>query len=56
MKDEEIVAELFGPPCNYSPIDEEMCLADDYCEHNCGYDLQTYAKCWRRYFDIRNKE
>ena len=55
MTDAEIVAELFEAPCNYSPIDEYM-SEDDYCEHNCGDDLQTFAKCWQRYFDLRRKE
>lgn len=54
MTDAEIVAEIFGCPCNYSPIDEEMCLNCD-CEHICGTPEQTDAKCWQRYFDLKRK-
>ena len=44
MTDAEIVAELFGSPCNYCPIDEEMHLNYD-CENFCGSSEQTDAKC-----------
>jgi len=50
--DAEIIAELFGPPCDFSPIDEEL-VTDDYCEHNCGIGKEIDAKCWLRYLDIR---
>ena len=55
MTDAEIIAELFGCPCNYTPIDEEMCANCD-CEHLCGTPEQTDAKCWQRYFEYRRKK
>ena len=55
MTDAEIIAELFGSPCNFSPIDEEMGLNYD-CENFCGSDEQTDAKCWQMYFDLKRKE
>ena len=55
MTDAEIIAGLFGSPCNYSPIDEEM-SADGDCEHICGTPEQTDATCWQRYFDIKRKK
>ena len=55
MTDAEIVANLFGcPPCEFSPIDEEM--DGEECERICGSDEQTDAKCWQRYFDLKRKE
>lgn len=55
MTDAEIVAEIFGSPCNYSPIDEEMCI-NCICENFCGSDEQTDARCWQMYFDLKRKE
>ena len=55
MTDAEIIAELFGCPCNYTPIDEEM-VATGECEDICGSGEQTDAKCWQRYFDFKRKE
>ena len=55
MTEAEIIAEIFGEPCNYSPIDEEMSEHCD-CEHCCGTPEQTSARCWQRYFDYRKKE
>lgn len=55
MTDAEIVANLFGCPCDFTPIDEEMC-ATGWCEEMCGSDEQTNAKCWQRYFDLKRKE
>lgn len=55
MTDAEIVAELFGSPCDYTPIDEEMGINCD-CEHFCGSPEQTAATCWQRYFDLKRKE
>lgn len=54
MTDAEIVAELFGSPCNYSPLDEELGETGD-CEKICGDPEQTDAKCWQRYFDLKRK-
>lgn len=58
MTDAEIVANLFScPPCEFSPIDEEMGGTEE-CERICGSDEQTDAKCWQRYFDLvrRNEQ
>ena len=55
MTEAEIIAELFGAPCNYSPIDEEMCINCD-CEHFCEDPKRTDAICWQRYFDLRKKK
>ena len=56
MTDAEIIANIFGSPCNFSPIDEEMFETGE-CADICGSDEQTDAKCWQRYFDLkRNKE
>ena len=54
MTDAEIVAELFGSPCDYCPIDEEMFETGE-CEEICGGPEQTDAKCWQRYFDLKRK-
>lgn len=54
MTDAEIVAKLFGCPCDFSPMDEEM-MATGECEAICGSDEQTDAKCWQRYFDLVRK-
>lgn len=55
MTDAEIIAELFGSPCDYCPIDEEMFRSGE-CETICGSDECTDAKCWQRYFDMKRKE
>lgn len=55
MTPAEIVAEIFGSPCNYSPIDEEMRMNCD-CEHFCYSAEQSDTKCWQRYFDLKRKE
>ena len=55
MTDAEIIAGLFGSPCNYSPIDEELNINYD-CENFCGSAEQTDAKCWQMYFDLRKKK
>lgn len=55
MTDAEIISEIFGPPCNYSPLDEEMGINCD-CEDFCGSSEQTDAKCWQKYFDYKRKE
>lgn len=48
----EIIAELFGSPCDYSPMDEVM-LENEQCEKVCGYDEN--ANCWYRYFQYEIK-
>lgn len=55
MTDAEIIARLFGCPCNFSPVDEELNANYD-CEHICGTPEQTDAKCWQRYFELKRKE
>lgn len=55
MTDAEIIADMFGPPCNISPADEEVTLNCD-CEHFCGSEEQTDAACWKRYLDFKRKE
>lgn len=48
----EIIAELFGSPCDYSPMDEVM-LKNEQCEKVCGYDKN--ANCWYRYFQYESQ-
>ena len=37
MTDAEIIADIFGSPCDYSPIDEEMYKMDnEWCAVVCG--------------------
>lgn len=55
MTDAEIIADIFGSPCNFSPIDEEMCATIE-CEELCGTSEATDAKCWQRYFDLKRKK
>lgn len=55
MTDAEIIAELFGSPCDYGSLGEEMCANCD-CEHLCGTPEQTDAKCWQMYFELRRKK
>ena len=55
MTDAEIIADLFGWPCDYSPIDEEMYKMDhNECAELCG--KRSVAECWQRYFDLKRKE
>lgn len=51
----KIVSDLFGSPCDYSPIDEEMCM-NGQCEEICGSDEQTDVNCWKRYFELKLKQ
>lgn len=51
----EIVADLFGCPCDYTPIDEEMCMSG-LCDEICGTSQQTDSKCWKRYFKLKLEE
>ena len=52
MTNVEIITNIFGCPCNFSPIDEEMSATGE-CEDICGSDEQTDAACWQRYFDLK---
>ena len=36
------LAETFGSPCNYTPLDEEMY---EFCKDTCQYNE---TECWRR--------
>ena len=55
MTDAEIIADIFGSPCDYSPIDEEMMeMNHDECAEVCG--KRTDAECWQRYFDLKREE
>ena len=54
MTDAEIIADLFGWPCDYSPIDEEMYeMNHEWCVE-CS--KRTKAECWQRYFDLKRRE
>lgn len=55
MTEAEIIANFFGPPCDFTPLDSEMTENCD-CEHFCGTPEQTDAACWQRYFDFKKKE
>ncbi len=57
MTDAEIVAEMFGAPCDYNlnlETQNELTEICD-CENECGSE-QTPAICWQRYFDLKRKE
>ena len=53
MTDAEIIADLFGCPCHYTPMDEEL-MASGKCEGVCG--KRTDAECWQMYFDLKREE
>ena len=44
------LAEMFGCPCNFSPMDEIM-WESGRCEDDCGEISE--AECWRRYFTVK---
>jgi len=55
MTDAEIIADIFGSPCDYSPIDEEMYKMDnEWCAVVCG--RCSFAECWQRYFDLKRRK
>lgn len=47
------LAELFGSPCNYSPMDEIM-LQNEECEKVCSE--QTDGECWYKFFVFKLKK
>lgn len=47
------LAELFGSPCNFSPMDEFM-LESGKCQNCCG-DIPE-SECWKRYFEMKLKQ
>ena len=53
----EQLADMFGAPCNLSPMDEILC-GTEYCENNCGEVKDS--ECWAVYFgliaDMRGEE
>ena len=53
MTDAEIVAEMFGAPCDYN-IDLNTLNEICDCENECGSE-QTPAICWQRYFDLKRR-
>lgn len=55
MTEAEIIADFFGSPCDFTPLDSEMTENCD-CEHFCGTPEQTDSACWQRYFDFKKKE
>lgn len=42
-----LLADTFSSPCNFSPLDEEMC---DVCGENCDMDDE---KCWARWIKLK---
>ena len=54
-KELQIIADAFGSPCDYSPMDDIMHEHDDgWCEKNCG--TVGDEQCWRRYIKIKLEE
>ena len=51
MTDAEIIADMFGAPCDYN-LDLDMLNKICDCENECGSE-QTPAICWQRYFDTK---
>lgn len=50
---------LFGSPCNYFSIDEEM--LDYMVEHECEWCNENCGKvsdgvCWKKYFEVKGNE
>ena len=53
----EVLAELFGHPCNFSPPQEELHRTDvgiEWCEKNCN--KVSVAMCWEHYFRLKFAE
>lgn len=50
----EIVADIFGSPFEYSPLDEEM-LENEVCENCCNGSDCNDALCWMKYFEMKYK-
>ncbi len=47
------LAELYGSPCNFSPMDDYM-LENGQCNNCCG-DIPD-KECWKRYFELKLKQ
>ena len=56
MTDAEIIADIFGSPCDYSLVDEFAAdpIENKKCGENCG--KYTDAECWQRYFDLKRRK
>ena len=53
----QINADLWGAPCNYSPLDEEICLCPNTrCDEICGTPEASDAECWKMYFNLKIAE
>ena len=53
----QITADLWGAPCNYSPLDEEICLCPNtHCDEICGTPEASDAECWKMYFNLKIAE
>lgn len=53
----QITADLWGAPCNYSPLDEEICLCPNTrCDEICGTPEASDARCWEMYFNLKIEE
>ena len=50
----EIVADIFGSPFEYSPLDEDM-LENEVCENCCNGSDCNDALCWMKYFEMKSK-
>ncbi len=48
----EILSEVY-PPCD---IDNFMAKHSDYCQLNCGVDIEIFKKCWLMYIEEKLKE
>ena len=48
----EILSEVY-PPCD---IDNFMDKHSDYCQLNCGVDIEIFKKCWLMYIEEKLKE
>jgi hypothetical protein len=50
----EIVADIFGSPYEYSPLDEDL-LENEVCENCCNGSDCNDALCWLKYFEMKYK-
>lgn len=50
----EIVADIFGSPFEYSPLDEDL-LENEVCENCCNGSDCNDALCWMKYFEMKYK-
>lgn len=50
----ELIADIFGSPFEYSPLDEEL-LENEVCENCCNGSGCNDALCWMKYFEMKYK-